>query len=421
MDLNRFVRAVMAVSFLFVAPACATSTAGDLPCESDEDCPVGTVCDLEQNQCVRVSISSNSDTSDAGNDDNSNPFNAASNNPLNGVTRDMGSDDTGQGVDMGNPCDPACEDDQVCDRGTCVSACDPACEAPATCTANGCEIPDCSEVGGPCDVNDPDQGEFTCVDSGDGVGICLTTCGTMYTADECPSGQYCWSFDDAPVCIPRTCDTHSDCDTGSCVEFDNDFGICFQAGALAEGETCDPDDTQCEEGTLCRSTGGGSGVCSRICDQWAADPGCPNGEYCAAQVTPRTALCTDDTDPMAPLDPFMACSDPATACGDGVRCFDLGSQDGCLQYCRPGESDCDGLTDGSGNATVCDNYAFGGQRAVGICWPACDPGAADPCGPGAVCDNLICRTNCTAGNEVDDCCNGNNDCPFTCNDDGLCE
>jgi hypothetical protein len=424
--MNRFSKAVLAVSFAFIATACATSTAGDLPCESDEDCPVGTACDLEQNQCVRVRLSSNADPNAApGTNNNSSPFNNSSNNPLNNINRDMGTDDD-MGGDPSMPdtepvtCDPECGDDEVCDRGTCVSACDPECEAPEVCTADGCQIPDCSAVGDPCDLDNPDQGDFACLEA-DGEGICLATCDAPFSAGDCPTGDYCWTLDEMDVCVPKTCSDNGDCDQGSCIDFDNDFAICFEAGTLAEGAACDPDDNQCEEGTFCRETGSGTGVCSRLCDQWSASPGCPAGEYCATQFTSRTALCTDNVDPAAPKDPFLVCSDPGQACDDAVSCFEVGTQNGCLKYCRPGANDCQGVTDGTGSDTICDNYAFGGERSVGVCWPPCDPMDANPCGEG-VCVDEICRTTCTPGNAVQDCCGGAPSCPFECNPNtNLCE
>lgn len=429
MVLNRFWKAVLAVAILLVAPSCATSESGDLPCEGDEDCPVGTACDLEQGQCVRVSFTTNSDDNSDPSPTNAKPGNSASNNPLNGLTRDMGTEDPDMGgSDQAQPdmapvtCDPMCEDDQVCDRGTCVSACDPVCEAPEVCTANGCEIPDCAAVGDPCDIASPDQGDFACLDASEGEGVCVAKCDAPFSAGDCPSGEYCWTLQEQDVCIPATCNDHSDCTDGSCVDFDNGFSLCYQAGSLAEGTSCNPEDSQCEEGTFCRETGPSTGVCSRMCDQWTASPNCPAGELCTSQLTPRTALCTDNVDPLAPRDPFLTCSNPGLACDHAVRCFDVGAQDGCLKFCRPGENDCAGVTDGNDDDTICDNYAFGGQRAVGICWPPCDPQAPNPCGEG-VCVDQSCRTTCTpGGNAADDCCGGDPACPFECNPDtSLCE
>lgn len=415
---DRFFSAVWAAILAFSLASCATSTPGDVACDVDSDCPAGEVCDPGEQQCIRASIVTNNGTPTNNGDPDRDMGDPNNGTPNNGQL-DMGMPDEGNGGDDAGPrpCVPACADNEVCDDGQCVSACEPACAAPQICTATGCEFPDCVAVGDECDPARPDQGAFACL-SGEDSGICVEKCAEAFTASTCATGEYCWTVQNQDVCVPSTCSDHGDCTNGSCIDFDNSFSICFAAGAIPMGSACDPNDNQCEPGTFCRDTGPTTGVCSKICDQWAAQPGCPVGELCAFQFTFRSALCTSDVDPTGDT-AFYVCDDIGAACDDATVCFDVGADNACLKYCRPGLNDCMGVTDGLGTPTVCHSYAFGGVREVGLCFSSCSSTA--DCGAGSVCLQNMCRTTCRAGMEVADCCGGAQPCRFTCNQDLLCE
>lgn len=328
-------------------------------------------------------------------------------------------------------CSPECASNQTCSPdGTCVDLCMPACEAPEVCTAQGCRIPDCAAENEICDLNRRIQGDFACL-SQDGEGRCFKTCEDAFSPSDCGTARYCLNVSSGAtplnVCIDSECTTEADCGQDSCIPFDNGFGSCARAGQIAEGESCSVPTNMCEQGTICRrlASGNDSGVCSRICDFFATTSDCPAGQACGSLLSPRAGLCTTETTGPGTM-AYDACSDPGQFCGDGLRCLGTsGGGDFCFPYCRPGEGDCDAiLPDGSDGA--CANDFFPGISALGVCNPPCDPGETNACGVGAVCldngfgDN-ICRRTCSAGNEVEDCCNGSAPCGFECNADNLCE
>lgn len=422
MSRSRPLRVVLAGFMISWCAGCATSVPGDQPCESDSDCAAGEVCDQQLKQCAQASIRT---------DDGEPPV--STNNDGDDVP-DMGGspadtstpgDDTDvvpepdAGMDMETPveCVPACGANEVCDEGQCVSACMPGCSAPEICTANGCTLPDCAAAGDACDPARPDQGAFGCAttnEAGD-QGVCLTKCPEAFTARGCGSGEYCWELGNLDLCIPSTCTTNADCASGgNCIGLDNEFSVCFAAGSVPLGGACDPSAADCVQGTLCRATGPTTGVCSRICDQFAADPGCPGGELCAHQFTPLTSLCTSNIDPRGDA-PFYLCDNPGAACDDAVMCIDAGTDNACFKFCRPQTADCAGIVDGLGTPAICDNYVIPGVRDVGLCFSQCS--SDTDCGSGGKCVQSICRTACATDAE---CCNGATPCDFTCTA-GLCE
>ena len=309
----------------------------------------------------------------------------------------------------------------------------PGCEAPATCTADGCKIPACTSVGAPCDPDISDQGNFRCLSGSDDEGVCLAKCEDALEASTCPTGEYCWDLgpDGAPanVCISSDCQADSECTNGTCLNFDNDFGLCLTAGTTAIGASCTPSGNSCEVGAYCRTLDSASdiGVCSAFCDPFAAAPGCPGTEVCGPLFSTREALCTDDKTTVG-SEPGYICDAAGSFCDDGVRCFPYTSSDSaCLKYCRPGTSDCSAvIPDASGGVPsdgVCDNYVFPGERTYGVCFSPC-ASAAD-CGTSGVCvmqgeSQGVCRDTCSVGSEAQDCCGGTTPCRFTCVN-SLCE
>jgi hypothetical protein len=402
----------------FVLVSCATGDVDDAtPCSSDAECAPG-ICDSLSGECVDRTDTNNipdAPKADAGSDQDGND------------QVDLGSDV--ESSDMTTPvaCVPSCAANEVCSMGACVSACDPACDGGATCTADGCQYPVCAAVGAACDPTTATQGAFTCADNGDGTGICLNSCAEEFSASSCGAEFYCIDVGEtAPnlACVPSLCDVDADCGTDTCLNFDNGFGLCLPAGAKAAGAVCDASMSECGQGLYCRRNAANAnpGVCTKLCDPFTVGS-CGAGSFCGSFVTQREGLCSTNQS-VSGTDAFDFCSPAGSWCADHVQCLSFDTFDGCIAYCRPGTSDCDGaLLDGT--PSVCNNYLYSGIRTQGACLPECDPLDVDPCGPGAVCvdtgpDAGICRTTCTAATRVADCCNNAATCNFQCVN-GLCE
>lgn len=426
--------ASVSLPMLMMASGCATSGVDDVPCAGDTDCPIGQLCDPETLQCKdgaieitnngRVPPVNNNGTldrdmgggeGDTGEDGVQPDVGAPGGNDL-GVP-DMGTTDAGS-PDMPAPatCTPACAANEVCSDGQCVSACMPACSGGQVCTANGCTFPDCTAPGQPCDENRPEQNGYACI-SYDGAGRCFDYCDTAGEPSTCPLTEYCVSAGTRAVCVPSACATDADCGADSCVALANEHKVCVTAGTTPLGGTCNPDTNGCVQGTYCRVEGA-SGVCSQICDPFAASPGCPSGQSCASPLTTRTSLCTPETS--IGSTPFALCRDPGEACDDAMLCFTQPTDGVCLQYCRDDANDCAGITAG-GDPTVCQLYALPARGELGVCLLPC--ASASDCGASTdwVCQSGQCRIRCTSATVNEDCCGTTTSCGYTCNSNGLCE
>jgi hypothetical protein len=428
---------VMLLIIGLAAAGCASGGSSEPECKEDFECDFGEYCNNELGVC-EASIRNNDNNGNNGglpdtgnNSNNSNPNNSNPNNsnpnnsnpnnsnPNNSSTPDTGPDaapDTGfnnNTPDVNpNQCDPACDTDQTCDNGVCVD------DQQATCSAKG----------EPCDPGVADQGNFWCAGDGDGGGECLPKCSETVTAQGCATGEYCWNIGDqsnpAPACIESQCDVHSDCDSNTCINFDNQFGLCSASGSVGEGQWCDPSATnECQSGMFCREepSGSGQGACRQLCDPWGTSSGCPSGQLCDL-FTSRDGICRTDVDATG-NDPFYQCSTSGSMCDDGVLCLEFSSDNFCVPYCRTGMNDCAG-TSGGQFSEVCNNYVVAGERSWGLCLPACQSNAdccSDSFCPDHECQSGVCRNRCTQGNELQDCCGGTTPCDWTCNSSGFCE
>ncbi|MFU8802671.1 MAG: hypothetical protein ACNA8W_02580 [Bradymonadaceae bacterium] len=403
---------------LFLIAGCA---GGDEPlqgaCRSDSDCGLGELCDLGVGTCG-VARTQDTPTRPGNGDDISPDLDAGSTEP-NPPTEPTEPPDPTQppaSPDAGTP---------PVDPGTSDSGLDP--EEDASDDEDGGVVvvaETCAAIGDACDPSVPRQGEFSCIDDGEGGGFCLASCERSAHADTCAAGFYCWDIgpDGAPlaVCLPGECQEHGDCSNqGNCIHFDNAYALCTETGTLAPGASCTiGGQAKCGQGSHCKRTSSGSnqGVCARLCNPWAPVYECPGLELCEP-TWPRTGLCTNDFE-LSAINPFDVCSSPGSMCDDAVQCFSLGSSNHCLMYCRPDHDDCRWAPLPDGTPTVCDNHFFWGTSGLGMCWPGCNQNA--DCGSGWVCRDSLCRQPCTTGDPVTDCCGGNASCRAQCID-GLCE
>lgn len=126
---------------------------------------------------------------------------------LAGCSNDIAQEDNQPGPDAGSQqqCDPACEDWQSCEAGTCVAdGCEnPSdCDGEATCIDGTCAEPEC-ESDSECSCEDGAEG--TCMN-----GAC--TC-REFCADGCSEDEYCCYAEDTCKSLPDPCQGHS-CDPG---------------------------------------------------------------------------------------------------------------------------------------------------------------------------------------------------------------
>lgn len=407
-----------------VLASCATGEVEDAaPCVSDSECAPG-ICNLASGDCVdRIGTNPLPDvpSADAGSD-----MTVVDPNDM-GEQADAGTDQDSTDMTTIVPCVPECEANEVCSMGACVSACDPVCEGDAVCTGDGCKLPECSAVGAACDPATAIQGAFTCAPAAEGEGVCLNSCTEEYSASSCALGFYCIDVGEpqpALACVPSLCDSDTECDMNTCLNFDNDFGLCVKAGAKPAGSVCDASLSECAQGTYCRRNAANSnpGVCTALCDPFTTGS-CGPGAFCGPFVTSRQGLCTTNQSALG-TDTFDNCAPAGSWCADHIQCVAFDTFDSCMSFCRPGASDCAGAILGT-TPSVCNNYIYPDDRTRGVCLPECDPTDADPCGPGAVCvdagpDAGMCRKTCTVATRATDCCNNATTCDFQCVN-GLCE
>ena len=346
--------------------------------------------------------SGDEDTGGGGGEDTTSPTDTG------GGTDDTGGgggQDTNPSMDTGpSGCNDQCGLGEECENGTCVSQCQPNC-----------------------------TNEQQCLDLGNGQGPkCYYKCSEPQSASGClGSDELCRDLDpdendELLLCVPSQCQTHSDCQAGTCLHFINDHGRCAANGPKKPGEACDlaSMSKRCERGAFCiRSGSGTAGTCRTLCDPWASSPGCGGGEYCSwlidtpqglSFLTRRQGYCNPKTDPQGNAS-YQQCQTQHNMCNHATRCF--GSTPLCIKWCRPGEGDCQGEVPGTPG--TCYNHFFPGIDKVGRCGPRCGNTTYE-CQNGNVCKDNQCRIPCSSGSVAQDCCDGNTPCNYTC-PNGYCE
>ena len=392
-----------AILALVIAAGCASSTLAEPDCESDDDCLDGEVCDL----AIGVCMESRSDNSESLNNSTPSNNNETTNNQTNQPTTNQGNDDEENNDEPILPPDnsdtpPVNNDNQD------VNNDDPPTSA-------------CSQEFDACDPNQSGHGEFLCVEiNDDGEGACFLPCDDLGSPSNCAVGRYCRGFDGVaePICVPSECNTHSDCTDGTCLQMDNSYGLCVEAGPLSQGQTCTNSDgaERCQEGLYCDAPQGSTGQCQQVCDPWTSNSCGFNGA--CRNYWMRSGLCTDQIASHVyggQAYPFDECTPAGNWCDDAVMCFEFTDGNFCLKYCRPGQFDCPpfGI-----EQSVCDPYIIvPGSDTLGLCMPPCSTNA--DCGTGAQCINQLCRQTCFT---AQDCCPTTDpDCGAVCNLNGLCE
>ena len=305
-------------------------------------------------------------------------------------------------------CLPRCGEGEICQLGECVE---------------GVEV--CEQVGQRCDVARPISGALYCIDW-DGVttgdaAICSARCSSELT---CDPGEGCFvlsGLDDSACEDDSTCRQGTRCIEGACQaaacqpsecegflsglgtcerkyasgtpefpfgatcqELPDGTSFCFEAGAGALGERCEPfldaffDDAL--EGTCNRGLACVQGLCQTACSEDAACLAASGPD----QVVEDTCLFAEE-DFIAQGVGFCgrACAPFSTGeCGEQGKCLPLDGERGrcvpageveAFEACEPGQGQCS-----EGSSCV----AFGGGEQ-GRCLPLCDVtvAPADPSAP----------------------------------------
>jgi hypothetical protein len=210
-----------------------------------------------------------------------------------------------------------CEDDQICDGGSCRPCEGDECGTPATCVDTGCEEgKTCNQTTGLCEEpanTEPAEACGTCQSATDCpkgwqcVGLssgkgCLKPC---QAPDDCATGWTCWGGACTPAgfackgCAVKPCEAGKTCDTAVSYECAEPTALC---SACSYDWECGPD-------AACHSLSVGDRRCVPRCSEGA----CPSGSTCTTDPGSRFEVC-------APSSAGSCCfeADPAdctSACG----------------------------------------------------------------------------------------------------------
>ena len=287
----------------------------------------------------------------------------------------------------------ACEGDQSCSGGACVTECDDECTpGDRSCEdtgsyrvceydADGCGVwadpTECSEFelcsAGQCvsDCDDAcDQGDTTC--DGDGFQVCqLQETGCLDWSDslECPDNTVC----DGGECTQDCTDQCSDEGETVC-DGDGGVQICQEGadGCLDWSST-----VTCSDGSVCSD-----GACIGDDDD------------CTDACTGGATICGADTDLLACEMQPTGCYDwSAEDCDSGEICDDGDCIEECTDQCSGGATQC-----GSDGIQLCQQQADG-------CYDWSD---SIDCPDNTACDDGQCVSDCTdqCDNEGDTTCDG---------------
>lgn len=313
-------------------------TCGDLPCQSNTDCPQGFYCDLNTNKCKEETCVPNCTGKCCGNDG------------------------------CGSICSNNCPAGYVCDLGTCQCKPDTECTSNEDCLQGYyCDytVHECKQICTP-------QCEGKCC-GGDGCGsTCPNSCPTGYTCDmgscfcmpyctsnsQCPTMQCCIEGTCTPaacsntICGPDpvcgfncgTCPSGSHCEYGQCVP-DSPGDLCptgqecLTIGAEGVlGCLIPPDTIPSGNQTGC-ADGGCTGNFSCYCvDEQCTESiciencgTCPTGLECCPLTANGMVGCLTPGSCGIPANPPYC--DGSTPCQGNAGCFTDGSTNFCINFC----------------------------------------------------------------------------------------
>lgn len=330
--------------------ACVPSGTGPTACGSNDDCPIGQVC--ESFQCKEPTTNTCTGPQD-------------------------------------------CAAGQVCDAGACRPCQGDECTPDEDCTVDGCE------TGFVCD-----PGTKMCVEDPTGNA---STCGACAGAGECPDGWKCNPMSGGQFCIPP-CTTGDDCETGwscqgtHCIPSGNACNGCTATGCTEAGQSCNTQtgvcefpkiscdactyDHECGVGAACHKMPLGGRHCVLRCTEAACAAGssCIVDEFSAYKVCePDSGTCCvgpDCGDPGA-CDP--ACNGTTPHCVEGA-CVECTGDN----HCSGGLTCSDGVCQSDGGCTTAQPHF---DPNLGYCVQCLNDGH---------CSNGSCNTS-TGTCEGDEC------------------
>lgn len=365
---------------------CASGESADPDCTADRHCPDGQVCDEALGVCEEPR------TNGGGSNDDTDPDNQDDDNTV--TPPNAGNDDNGDDNDDNDDNDvtpPTNNDDGP--AGSCVEAWED------------------------CDSADQDQGDYWCVETEDGDGVCVPKCDEEFSAQGCPEASMCREFESLGQlgCSPSACEAHEDCEEGTCIQYENDYGICIEDGTGIRGADCAGGlGGECAEGMVCDGPDDGIGTCRAVCDPWDGSS-CPEFDQVCDVSFPRTGICTFETTTTGTEPYDQGCSPDENWCTDATQCLEGADESFCYKYCRADDADCPSFS--SGTPGVCDTHVSYEVDTLGLCMPACE--GDEDCPDGTECFDQLCRTPCA--DPVQDCCpDGEPDCGAECDADGYC-
>ncbi|MCA9612154.1 MAG: hypothetical protein KC586_05290 [Myxococcales bacterium] len=195
---------------------------------------------------------------------------------------DSGIDSGGGSSDcnVGGSCNLLANDCTTAGEGCYLTSDGPVCAAAGT-----------ASEGEPCpSLNDCREG-LGCFRTADGPATCRRLCCRSSGGAECPLGDLCLGFTDAPGNLgfcrtPSSCNPieQTGCDAGeACVVIAGDGSVdCLTGvtGSLTQGGDCMPDDARCAAGFICLGPMAGPNFCARFCDPAVTPDSCGEGLVC---------------------------------------------------------------------------------------------------------------------------------------------
>lgn len=275
----------------------------------------------------------------------------------------------------------------------------------------------------PCGSDAGCAAGYACAKWSDGQGLCqkygAKALGASCSDDRfsCAKGLWCLGNDGASSICSHSCKVNGDCQDfansvggqGFClIQPGQGSGLCWPAGAKANGDSCGKDPLSCAPGSWC--IGGydqynPDAYCQKGC---SGDGQCPAGSICV-QLGPSYAGCQVK----GPKAQGESCAGAPTSCQAGHLCLGPQGAETCTKLCKPGATS--GSADSCPSGTWCSGWGNGfgsclkaGTAAVGS---SC-AGKPDSCAPGSFCqgwgqgDLPVCIAVCGPG----DTCPSGTDC-----------